>query len=115
MERSTESNPAWIDDELWGNACEPDCEEIDAVYRKLKEYEDLEEQSRLIKLPCKEVYYIVDKNNPIHATIMRKTIRDLTVYEIENIDIDGRYFSTNETAEAKLKELRGGKVQEGYT
>lgn len=56
MERLTESNPAWIDDELWGNACEPDCEEIDAVYRKLKEYEDLEEQGRLVKLPCKEVY-----------------------------------------------------------
>lgn len=111
MERLTESNPAWIDDELWGNACEPDCEEIDAVYRKLKEYEELEEQSRLIKLPCKEVYYIVDKNNPIHATIMRKTIRDLTVYEIENIDIDGRYFSTNEAAEAKLKELRGGEYE----
>lgn len=53
MERLTESNPLWIDDELWGRACEPDCEEIDAVYRKLKEYEDLEEQGRLIKFPCK--------------------------------------------------------------
>ena len=42
MERLTESNPSWIDDELWERACEPDCEEIDAVYRKLKEYEDLE-------------------------------------------------------------------------
>ena len=53
MERLTESNPSWIDDELWESACEPDCEEIDAVYRKLKDYEDLEEQGRLIKLPCK--------------------------------------------------------------
>jgi hypothetical protein len=53
MERLTESNPSWIDDELWERACEPDCEEIDAVYRKLKDYEDLEEQGRLIKLPCK--------------------------------------------------------------
>ena len=50
MDRLTESNPSWIDDELWERACEPDCEEIDAVYRKLKEYEDLEEQGRLIKL-----------------------------------------------------------------
>lgn len=32
MERLTESNPSWIDDELWERACEPDCEEIDAVY-----------------------------------------------------------------------------------
>lgn len=53
MERLTERNPSWIDDELWESACEPDCEEIDAVYRKLKDYEDLEEQGRLIKLPCK--------------------------------------------------------------
>ena len=42
MERLTESNPSWIDDELWERACEPDCEEIDAVYRRLKDYEDLE-------------------------------------------------------------------------
>lgn len=40
MERLTERNPSWIDDELWERACEPDCEEIDAVYRKLKDYED---------------------------------------------------------------------------
>ena len=52
MERLTESNPSWIDDELWERACEPDCEEIDAVYRKLKEYEDLEEQGLLLRLPC---------------------------------------------------------------
>lgn len=54
MERLTERNPSWIDDELWERACEPDCEEIDAVYRKLKEYEDLEEQGRLVKLPVKD-------------------------------------------------------------
>lgn len=57
MERLTESNPSWIDDELWERACEPDCEEIDAVYRKLKDYEDLEEQGRLIKLPCNDVLW----------------------------------------------------------
>lgn len=79
----------------------------DLLVKKLGEYEDLEEQGRLIKLPCNEVYYIVDKNNPVYAAVMRKTIRDLTVYEIENIDIDGRYFSAKELAEAKLEELRG--------
>lgn len=77
-----------------------------AVQKKLKDYEDLEEQGRLLKLPCDKVYYIVDKNNPKYAAVMSKAIRDLTVYEIENIDIDGRYFSTKELAEAKLKELR---------
>lgn len=53
MERLTERNPLWIDDELWERACEPDCEEIDAVYRKLKDYEDTEEQGLLLRLPCK--------------------------------------------------------------
>lgn len=64
MRRLTESNPSWINDELWEWACEPDCEEIDAVYRKLKDYEDLEEQGRLIKLPCKvgDTYYSIEVN-----------------------------------------------------
>lgn len=47
MERLTESNPNWINDELWESAREPSCEEIDEVYRRLKHYEDLEEQGRL--------------------------------------------------------------------
>ncbi len=84
------------------------CKYISDALEKLADYEDLEEQDRLVKLPCKDVYFIVDKNNLKYATVMSKFIRDLTVYEIENIDIDGRYFSTEELAEAKLKELRGG-------
>lgn len=107
MERLTESNPSWIDDELWESACEPDCEEIDAVYRKLKDYEDLEEQGRLIKLPCNYVYYIVDINNPEYAKVGKRFIKVLAIYEIENIDKENcKYFSTKEKAEAKLKELR---------
>lgn len=84
-----------------------DCEQLAERLEKSKEYQQLEEQGRLVKLPCDKVYYIVDKNNPKYAAVMSKSIRDLTVYEIENIDIDGRYFSTEELAEAKLKELRG--------
>ena len=84
-----------------------DCEQLAEWLEKSKEYQQLEEQGRLVKLPCDKVYYIVDKNNPKYAAVMSKSIRDLTVYEIENIDIDGRYFSTEELAEAKLKELRG--------
>lgn len=106
MERLTESNPSWIDDELWERACEPGCEEIDAVYRKLKDYEDLEEQSRLIKLPCKvgdTVYHVVQGR----------------IVEVSNVDLfflllsvaENRFnnsvFLTKSEAEAKLKELRG--------
>lgn len=113
MERLTESNPSWIDDELWERACEPGCEEIDAVYRKLKDYEDLEEQGRLVILPCKYVYYIVDINNPKYAMVTKRPIRELAVYEIEDIDKENcKYFSTKEKAEAKLKGLRGGENEE---
>ena len=76
--------------------------------QKLADYEDLEEQGRLIKLPCKDVYFIVDANNPKYALVMRKSVRELSIYEIESIDKENcKYFSTEEKAEAKLKELRG--------
>lgn len=78
MERLTERNPLWIDDELWERACEPDCEEIDAVYRKLKDYEDAEEQGLLLKLPCK-----VGDTVYVDSTIL--PIEDMECYEdIEN-------------------------------
>ena len=85
------------------------CKTIDDVIDKLAQYEDLEEQGRLIKLPCKDVYFIVDANNPKYALVMRKSVRELAIYEIESIDKENcKYFSTEEKAEAKLKELRGG-------
>lgn len=74
----------------------------------LKKYEDLEEQGGLVKLPCKDVYFIIDINNPKYAMVMKKPIRELAIYEIESIDKENcKYFSTKEKAEAKLKELRG--------
>ena len=131
MDRLTESNPSWIDDELWERACEPDCEEIDAVYRKLKEYEDLEEQGRLIKSPCKvgDVVYrinigamkpviplrVVEYRFKIVGNCIREKIccsddflckQPSIIYYAE--DIDNKVFLTKSEAEAKLKELRGG-------
>ena len=130
MDRLTESNPSWIDDELWERACEPDCEEIDAVYRKLKEYEDLEEQGRLIKLPCKvgDVVYrinigamkpviplrVVEYRFKIVGNCIREKIccsddflckQPSIIYYAE--DIGNKVFLTKSEAEAKLKELRG--------
>lgn len=73
--------------------------------RKLKEYEDLEEQGRLIKFPCKvgdTVYYVAQGR----------------IVEVSNIDlfflllsvVENRFnnsvFLTKSEAEAKLKELR---------
>ena len=85
------------------------CKTIDDVINKLADYEDLEEQGRLVKLPCKDVYYIVDINSPKYAMVMKQPIRELAIYDIENIDKENcKYFSTEGKAEAKLKELRGG-------
>ena len=125
MERLTESNPSWIDDELWESACEPDCEEIDAVYRKLKDYEDLEEQGRLIKLPCKVgdvVYVKMASYSKTHYA--EAEVRDFVhfishgfcvvvtskYFDKENIpfsEFGKTVFLTKAEAEAKLKELRG--------
>ena len=124
MERLTEKNPLWIDDELWERACEPDCEEIDAVYRKLKEYEDAEEQGLLLRLPCK-VGDIVWEVNTERKRISKFLIESITVYPCNVIQfnwtlLEGIYknvvgfskaelgttvFLTREDAEAKLKEM----------
>ena len=85
-----------------------DCEQLAEWLEKSKEYQQLEEQDRLVKLPCKDVYYIVDINNPKYAMVMKRPIRELAIYDIENIDKENcKYFSTKEKAEARLKELRG--------
>ena len=137
MERLTERNPLWIDDEMWERACEPDCEEIDAVYRKLKDYEDAEEQGVLLRLPCgigADVYSIPSKTNFLlnllnrheeenrvfHQTVDRIIFKkggwymecdsDLK-YGTGRILLDTSYgvtwFLTREEAEAKLKEMEG--------
>lgn len=133
MERLTESNPSWIDDELWERACEPDCEEIDAVYRKLKEYEDLEEQGRLVKLPCKvgDTVWDNDCGRPCAYTITAFSFGECEEYICEPVttkevvfyyanssgsitgsfaesEIGKSVFLNKSEAEAKLKELRGG-------
>lgn len=83
------------------------CGIVEDMVKKLADYENLEEQGRLIKLPCKEAYFIVDINNPMYAMVTKRPIRELAIYEIEDIDKIGcKYFSTEEKAEAKLKELR---------
>lgn len=85
-----------------------DCKQLAEWFKQLKEYQQLEADGRLIKLPCKDVYSIADINNPKYAMVMSKPIRELAIYEIEDIDKENRkYFSTEEKAEAKLKELRG--------
>lgn len=92
-----------------GNGASEKCDECDfcyAICEKLGEYEDLEEQGRLIKLPCKvgtDIYYILGIPNETPCTI------DSCVFELSDIHKIGEtLFLTKSEAEAKLKELEKG-------
>lgn len=126
MERLTK----WIDDGEKRQAI-PDPEMRSNGHNKccnkLAEYEDLEEQGRLLRLPCKvgDTLYRVNKGAKEPVIMMRiiqlyiKQIhKDRTVMRIDAIndtdmgescylpcDIGERIFLTREEAEAKLKEM----------
>ena len=115
MERLTDSNqeiPTLVDNaEYWLK-----------VYFKLKDYEELEEQGRLVKLPCKigtEVYNItwwddvqekVVAKGKIYCRTVRKHKVTKSIFSCFDILEFGKtVFLTRKEAEAKLKELRGVK------
>lgn len=115
--------------EMYTSVCE--------LLKQLKEYQQLEEQNRLVKLPCKigdDVWFVPsqtnyklnilnhhrEENKICHQKVARITFsrngwylecdKDLE-YAIDHILIDKMYketwFLTKSEAEAKLKELRG--------
>ena len=94
-----------------------ECNYISNALEKLADYEDLEEQGRLIKLHCKvgdTVYVIVGKNISVQK-IQRATIDSEMKIEFCTkrrgfalFDIGKTVFLTKSESEAKLKELRGG-------
>ena len=102
------------------------CEIMTSVCEKLGDYEDLEEQGRLVKLPCKvgdTVFYISEKiileyevvGFSVDKTGARLIYGEHHVDENDetyscNLSVDriGKtVFLTKAEAEAKLKELRG--------
>ena len=96
------------------------CELTSGVCEKLGEYEDLEEQGRLIKLPCKvgdTLYRLVPNlyREYVEIKIAQFVISKNGIYFITNRGVHWNVnrigktvFLTREEAEAKLKELRGG-------
>lgn len=99
------------------------------VYFKLKDYEDLEEQGRLVKLPCNRgdtIYFIKSAFSMAHFPIKAKITgicgvdcdndvmySSITEYNkidrrFKGSDIGKTVFLTKSEAEEKLKELRGG-------
>lgn len=97
------------------------CEIMTSVCEKLGKYEDLEEQGRIIKLPCKigtEVYNttwwddvqekVVVKGKTYYRTVHKYKITKSKFSYFEIGEFGKTVFLTKEEAEAKLKELRGG-------
>lgn len=121
MERLTDSNkeiPILVDNaEYWLK-----------VYFKLKEYEDLEEQGRLVKLPCKVGDKVFLDFAGFGKDVDKFTVKDFHLdcfkngettlfcdYESNDRTLSGQIdamefgktvFLTKSEAEAKLKELR---------
>ena len=103
--------------------------QVSEYLRKLKDYEDLEEQGRLVKLPCKvgDIIYRVNagaKEPVIKIRVLQVNYKQLhkdriiiridamndndmgeSCYLLE--DFGKNVFLTKSEAEAKLKELRG--------
>ena len=97
------------------------CKYISDALKKLADYEDLEEQGRLVKLPCKvgNTVYVISMGKIISlvveeiSTFYVKNEKIINV-KCQNADIFRNYierefgrvvFLTKEEAEAKLKEL----------
>lgn len=89
----------------------------EAYREQLKEYQQLEEQGRLVKLPCKvgdTVYEIAGATTHGYGygwkcLTYEKAYVHETVFNLGRLnDIGKTVFLTKSEAEAKLKELRGG-------
>lgn len=100
--------------------CQPsEARKILNLATKLKEYEDLEEQDRLVKLPCKvgdTLYRLVPNlyRKYVEIKIAQFVINENGIYFITNKgvswsagEIGKTVFLTKPEAEAKLEELRG--------
>lgn len=99
-----------------GKCIDNNCNLVNEVCKKLADYEDLEEQGLLIRLPCKfgdSVFIIVGKD------ISKQGIRKIEISDngiifktnrqkrIFNISEFGKIvFLTREEAEKKLKEMK---------
>lgn len=111
-------------------------EKITTILKKLADYEDLEEQGRLIKLPCKvgDVVYaycnefgileyevdsiVIDKHITYQCSAYSEPIGDcpsecLDEIELDISDFGKTVFLTKSKAEANLKELRGEENESG--
>lgn len=114
LTRTSDSGEVAFTFNLYINCLPSEANKILNVATKLKEYEDLEEQGMLIKLPFKmgdTVYEITGATTRgydwKHLTYEKAYVH-VTVFNLGRLnDIGKTVFLTKSEAEAKLKELRG--------
>ncbi len=99
------------------------CELVEDMVKKLADYEDLEEQGRLVKLPCKvgDTVYGISMGKLISLTVNEISIFYMKGERVINVKCQNNdefrnyverefgktVFLTKAEAKAKLKELRG--------
>ena len=105
-----------------GEGCKDEnCIFINDVCERLAEYEDLEEQGRLLRLPCKvgDTVYKITRNFISEYKIISATIYPYSIQfnwqctkgiygnlvGFADLEIGKTVFLTREEAEAKLKEM----------
>lgn len=93
----------WISD----TQCAEEHEQLAGWLEELQRYKYLEEQGRLIELPCEKVYRIINYDSPKYAFIDSIPIEMMPIYDLKHIDNGNIFFSTKEKAEAKLAEIEG--------
>lgn len=96
---------------------------IQQVFKKLADYEDLEEQGLLVRLPCKigDILYCI-----VNGEVKKLKVHSFGVPDFEITDIEFKYvdgfkivrfvgevgktvFLTREEAEKKLEEMKNGR------
>lgn len=130
LTRTSDSGEAAFTFNLYINCLPSEAKKILNLATKLKEYEDLEEQGRLLKLPCKVGDKIFLDFAGFGKEVDKFTVKDFHLdcfkngetilfcdYESNDRSLSGQIdvmefgktvFLTKSEAEAKLKELRGG-------
>lgn len=100
-----------------------DCEWLADCLTKFKEYQQLDKQGLLLRLPyplgTEYIYFVDEKDMDVHELdaekievsmmpISKKVLYTVDCFEILFEDFGKIVFLTRDKAEAKLKELRGG-------
>ena len=104
VERLTEKDGKWIGCKLPdGEKCPPyelcECEHFHKMRNKLAEYEDLEEQGLLLKLPCKvgDVVFIVSQHLDVNTLEQSHKILERRIHSTRGNRLNPLiYITTNE-------------------